>query len=401
MQYLRPSGRLEWLSAFRGLAALYVVLSHAYQTVKFSPHNGFQSLVWHFTHGTRGVPTFMVLSGFALALSVRNNGWKLKTGYLQYAVTRWKRLAPAFYLAIGVTTLLVLFVVNRKTGTQWDKSVEINAWDPIRHALFVGELGARHAKLNHVFYSMGIEFKLSLLFPLLIFALRRRGPYALLGVGALAALASLTLPAFVERGYPTFIAAFACGVLACYATELPVGNRILLTLLAVGLGVGSIAFNHELGHHGSEGVWGLAMCLTLYLLTVTPNVSRHLEQKPIIALGGISYSLYLIHAPILQMVYQWSGWWRHVETIEGSLGFAAVALPCSVMGAILFHAFSKRFFDAFRRTTPAEGMPKRRLAATFHVRKRECPVQEKQLVFAGQADIVESHVVGTDRHIHP
>lgn len=401
MQYQRPTGRLEWLSAFRGLAALYVVLSHAYQTVKFSPHNVFESFVWHFTHGTRGVPTFMVLSGFALALSVRKNGWKLKSGYGEYLLIRWKRLAPAFYFAIVVTTILVLAVVNQKTGTQWDKSVNINVWDPIRHALFIGELGSRHAKLNHVFYSMGIEFKLSLLFPLFILALRQRGPYAALGVAALVSIATLAVPALVERGYPTFIAAFAGGVVACYAADRPTGNRLLLLGLAVVFGIGSIAFNHELGHHGSEGVWGLSMCITLYLLTVTPGVSKYLEQKPIIALGGISYSLYLIHAPILQMVYQGVGRWRHIESIEGSLLFAVFALTFSVLGAIAFQFASKRLFDFVGRMVPPEGVAKRRLTATFHIGERERPVQEQQLVFAGQTDVVESHVIRADRHVDP
>jgi peptidoglycan/LPS O-acetylase OafA/YrhL len=401
VQYQSPVGRLEWLTSFRGLAALYVVLSHAYQTVKFSPHNTFESIVWHFTHGTRGVPTFMVLSGFALALSVRKNDWRLKTGYAEYLLIRWKRLAPAFYFAIVVTTILVLTLVNQKTGTQWDKSVDINVWDPIRHALFIGELGSRHAKLNHVFYSMGIEFKLSLLFPLFILMLRRRGPYAALGVAALVSLATLVIPALVERGYPTFIASFAGGIVACYATERPAGNRPLLLALALFFGIGSIAFNHELGHHGSEGVWGLSMCLTLYLLTVTPGVSKFLQQKPIIALGGISYSLYLIHAPILQMVYQGVGGWSHVETIEGSLLFAAVALPCSILGAVTFQFASKRLFGFVDRVIPTEGVVKRRLTATFHIGKRESTVQQQQLVFARQSDVVESHIIRADRHIDP
>ncbi len=320
-----PIGRLQWLTAFRGLTALYIVMSHAFRTVAFTPTNAFETFVCHFVHGNRGVPTFIALSGFSLALSVRRYDWRLRTGFVEFAVKRWKRLAPEFYVAIALALVLVTTVLGTKTGTHWDYSLPAGPLDAVRHALFIGDLGKGRPRLNHVFYSMGVEFKLSLLFPLLILALRRGGPYATLTTGAGLAGVALAVPILKASGYATFIGMFACGVVACYALDRPVGNRPLLLFFAVVLGLAGETFPDNLGKRGVEGVWGLSMCLVFYLLSTTPSVAKWLEHRWLVAAGGLSYSLYLVHAAA-RTAYLPNGRGLATEGHDGGLAFVYLAV---------------------------------------------------------------------------
>lgn len=93
------SNRLQSLDALRGLAALSVVLFHYTVIVKrFIP--GFIP-PFTFTHGYYGVELFFIISGFVIFMTLQrsNKG-------LDFVVSRFSRLYPAFWACVSLTFLV-------------------------------------------------------------------------------------------------------------------------------------------------------------------------------------------------------------------------------------------------------------------------------------------------------
>ena len=103
-------GGYELLSRYRGelmgIAMLYVMLFHAYElNVEFLPFKLFRAM------GFSGVDIFLLLSGMGICCSLTRRG---QEPYGRYLGRRLKRLLPAFWLVVGVYSV-VLAAVGRIT----------------------------------------------------------------------------------------------------------------------------------------------------------------------------------------------------------------------------------------------------------------------------------------------
>ena len=69
-----------------------------------------------------------------------------------------------------------------------------------------------------------------------------------------------------------------------------------------------------------------------------------LSGKPLVLLGGFSYSLYLVHAPLIQVVWQYliSVWFR--EAVPQFLGMLGIGVPLIVLSAWVFYRFCEKPF---------------------------------------------------------
>jgi len=69
-----------------------------------------------------------------------------------------------------------------------------------------------------------------------------------------------------------------------------------------------------------------------------------LSRRPLVWLGGFAYSIYLMHAPLIQVVWQYLLFpLRHDDTAT----FVVLALagtPVIVANCFLFHVFCEKFF---------------------------------------------------------
>jgi peptidoglycan/LPS O-acetylase OafA/YrhL len=92
-----PNNRLAELDSFRGLSAMAVVLYHF--TTRFQelfPVRG--SLPFSFPLGYLGVQFFFIISGFVISMTVERS-----TTPAGFALSRFSRLFPAYWLAASVT----------------------------------------------------------------------------------------------------------------------------------------------------------------------------------------------------------------------------------------------------------------------------------------------------------
>jgi peptidoglycan/LPS O-acetylase OafA/YrhL len=300
--------RLEEIDVLRGLAALWVVLSH------YLPHwdkyLGGAPIIVPNDFGVYAVQLFFVISGFVIFMTLDRC-----RSVTEFAVLRFSRLYPAYWAAliIGTTSTLIF------GGTFWPGGVLSNA------TMFQEFIGFPH--LDNVFWSLSVELAFYMnaawLFAL---GLHRRTRSIVIAWLALGCLWAVTLhhPQVTEHRdwYARLLALdyapyFAMGIVFFDAlTHRWSASRVGLIVCAIAT---------EFLIAGWRGVAVAAVVATLFFLASGGHL-RFLVSKPTLWLGSISYSLYLIHRNLGYDVLDW----MHARQIP-----VAVAVPITMVGVML------------------------------------------------------------------
>lgn len=264
--------------------------------------------------GYAGVDMFFVISGFLIGgLIVR----EIEAGTFSFARfyrNRVIRLLPNLFLMIVVSAAISYVVLMPYDFIQYAKSLQFSAIY-VTNIVFSRQQGyfdpTREAKpLLHT-WSLSIEEQFYLVFPLLLILLFKLRQHRLL-VLALMALVSLwvrywyTVHNLPIEGFFSFagrIWEFIVGAMAALAParmKAALANKESWAVLAAALIAASLLW---LG----EGVPYSCMLLlvpcfaTALLILSAPGttVGKVLSNKAMVFIGGISYSLYLWHWPLL------------------------------------------------------------------------------------------------------
>jgi peptidoglycan/LPS O-acetylase OafA/YrhL len=368
-----PGGvRLTALDGLRGLAALVVVIHHGLLTwpvladqylvanrasgswwLAFTPLH----LAWA---GTEAVTVFFVLSGLVLVLPFLDRpagaaGWR------DYYGRRLVRLYVPVVVAVVLAALLVrLFPRVPGPTTSWwfdwhgvpaDLAAVANDLQLVRDG----------SRLNSVLWSLKYEVLFSLLLPLYVVVVRRvRGRVLLLSLVLLALSwlgASITSPSLAWLPVFGIGACIAASRARLMALGSAIERRRHAPLIWATLGavtvvlllaewwvralhaptVPALAMAHPLVVAGAA--------LVCVLVMICPAVRRLCDRRPVRRLGVLSFSLYLVHEPIVVSVSSLVGGSRRGVAIT-----LVVGLLLSLVAAALFH----RVVEA----------PSQRLAAT-------------------------------------
>jgi peptidoglycan/LPS O-acetylase OafA/YrhL len=344
--------RLAGLDGVRGLAALFVVVNHIFERA-FPGYPVDRAPFWAapFIYGRFAVVVFIVLSGFSLALAPARHGWRLD-GLRGFARRRARRILPAYWAALAFSLAVAWLVVPPPgEGVPVAKSVVVNG-------LLVQNLVAAPTP-NRAFWSLAVEAQLYLAFPLLLLLVRRWGAAVMVvAVTLMVAAVGVWAPqGFVIQSPPDLAALFALGILT--AGVVTAGRSRPWGWLALAAATPVLA---EIWWRGS--VWTLdhlvwvdlalgpaIACLLAGLAAGRPApLLRLLERRPLRALGGCSYSLYLTHAPIVVVVYERLVAGRVAHGVPAFLVTLALALPLTILFARGFAALleKRRPFAAAR-----------------------------------------------------
>jgi peptidoglycan/LPS O-acetylase OafA/YrhL len=356
------SRRLAGLDGIRGLAALYVVVDHVFlRTFHGYPADHAPFWAGWFIYGRFAVVVFIVLSGFSLALSPARHGWRLDA-VSKFARRRARRILPAYWAALAFSLAVAWLIVPQPGhGVPDGTSVLVNG-------LLVQNIALAHSP-NAAFWSMAVEAQLYLLFPLLLLIVRRRGAVVMLAAVTLVVAAVgivgphvAHLDTFVIQSPPDLAALFAVGILtAGIVGASPARQSWPWPWLALGA-LAPVVLTVWL--QGS--VWTLdhlfwvdlalgpaIACLLAGLATGRPAaLLRALDTRPMRGLGSCSYSLYLIHAPIVAIVCERIVAGRVPEGVPAFLVSLALVLPLTIASA---WAFAAVFETPFRRPRSASG----------------------------------------------
>lgn len=321
----RGEGYVAHIDGLRAIAVLAVVAYHL--DARWLPG------------GFTGVDVFFVISGFVVSASVDRLP-RLGAGaeLLRFYARRLRRIAPALVTCLLATALAsALFIPESWLSETSDRTgrmafVGLSNWVL---ASTGNDYFAPRSEFNpytHT-WSLGVEEQFYLLFPLLFLAWTRgRAGRALsLALFALASAASLQ-QAWTRAGMPgQEVAAFyltstrfwqlGAGVVLYQGLALagragvgergetgaarPGWTRTLLALLALvllGYGLGWARPGHSPWIDGAWPVLGTLGLLAALHGHSGHGVGRWLSAPPLVAIGRISYSLYLWHWPVLVLL---------------------------------------------------------------------------------------------------
>jgi peptidoglycan/LPS O-acetylase OafA/YrhL len=310
--------RINSLDSVRGIAALVVVFSHLYAGIP--AFNVDHLWVFNYTplsfliDGRFSVLIFFILSGFVLSLPFIAG----KQDYWPYVIRRVCRIWLPFVFAIFGATLLYAYFST--TIPQWEhtehyfpKSLPISLL--LSHLLMSG-VGVDCVSLDHPMWSLIIEMRVSLIFPLLFLFLKRTSWLGLV-VLIIAGIVSIKVSAFLGTFNNTFSSTTLTGSLLLTGYYIPLfGLGIMIALhrnqlteafaripMSVQLGLVLmmvlIPNQYTKAHNSLKDIYdGLLAAYLIMCCLICPRLDKVLSLKPFRWLGKVSYSMYLIHAPI-------------------------------------------------------------------------------------------------------
>jgi peptidoglycan/LPS O-acetylase OafA/YrhL len=365
---VRANNRLPGVDGLRAVAALWVVLFHiqAFSGAKFPYIPGLDLFL---RSGSTGVSLFLVLSGFCLYLPFAG-GRTGRFGTRDFLLRRCRRLMPAYYVS------LVFAVALDLATTSWLGSTDVSffgtTWQTLTHATFMHTLfPSTFYALNGAYWSLGLEWQLYLGLPLLVWGVRRFG----LRKTVLAAIVCnvayrLILALAIDRGLVTRDSLLATAVLpnqlpgrwaefvyGMVAAELYVTGQVrrwaipgtfMLPLL---IPASLLAVGWPLSHI----LYGCVFFILLSLVLASENVvSRALSWPPLVAIGTMSYSLYLVHQPVIERLAYVMRAHRQASSVETFFALMLLLPLILLLAWALFMTVERRTLNARPSTTSSQ-----------------------------------------------
>jgi peptidoglycan/LPS O-acetylase OafA/YrhL len=360
-------GSLPGLTGLRGLAALWVVLYH-YCSIYLPALDG-KLLGGLISRGYLAVDLFFLLSGFVLAHVYSDAADNKGPGFFRSFMRA--RVARIYPLHLLVLALFVAMAI----GVRAVHYVQDGSYNPLplSGARSLEALGANlvmlqglHASVlswNYPAWSISVEFAAYLAFPLAIGVLWRASGKSLL-IGALTGFAAIWALAYVTGGDmnqwdgPTALwrclPQFFLGCI-CY--------RVYRKGLIDARGWAGFVFGTTLLmlYFDYRDVVVVTVFPLLVLCTVMAGgvTGRILNARPMVMLGEISYSIYLIHSLVQHAT-------THVlnaldlDQSEFSVAVSLCALVLMLLVVLILSAASYRFFEQPMRRWVNQRVPRDR-----------------------------------------
>lgn len=322
---------MSWpsLTGIRGLAALWVLLLHAY-VLAAKPPELWQPLAWVMNMGGTGVDIFFTLSAFLLSIpfadAIRRN--EQRPDLRLYAKRRFFRIFPAYYLQILFVLLLAALGIG--IGMPW-RSPEVGG--VLSHAVLWINAWPLVPAYVPTWWTLPVEFGFYLLLPWLAKCLTdRRWYWLLVGIVLSLLYRHVLLGMGLSRAeevywvdhLPGRLFQFLIGMLAAYffvrfrdQEKLPkalsrnliilFSTMVLLALPALGWLQGDELYHGAPTRHPVLAYWHLyaAVCVALILVAISSGrnfADVVLQSAPLQWLGRISYGVYLWHYPVMVVV---------------------------------------------------------------------------------------------------
>ncbi len=325
---MTPIGYRGDIDGLRAVAVLSVLFFHAG--------------IWPFSGGFVGVDVFFVISGYLITTIILNDLNAGRFSIAQFYERRIRRIFPALLLTVAITVAgaLALFSATELeslfASLVWLSFFASNFYFAQNSGYFDGA-AEQNATLHT--WSLAIEEQFYVVFPaLLAFVLRRRldARWVFLSLAIASFAFSIYIvdrdarPAFFST--PGRIWELLLGVLAAVGLFPRLTNPKVRTAISVA-GLAAIAASVFLldGDTPFPGAYALPACAgTAAIIWAgacgeTP-VTRWLGWRPLVFVGLISYSLYLLHWPLIVFARHWAG--RELSAVE-----TAAVLAASFAGA--------------------------------------------------------------------
>ena len=290
------SKRFESLQAGRGIAAIAVVLHHAAAYAADGRFWGDKSYERYFDFGALGVEFFFVLSGVVILMAHWNDRGQ-PNAYRNYVIRRLQRIYPIYWIVLAAA--IAIFYLRPALGVGYER----DGWVGLSSILLV-HVGSVQTILL-VAWTLFHEILFYILFGFVI--LSRKVGYALLALWFAASMGVAILPvrnAFVMEYLSPLHLLFALGMLLSILIKRKIRIKPGASLI---LGSGSLVYavfwtaRHGLPDTACSLIAGMAsFFILLDLITLEGQGSLRIPMW-MSFLGEASYSIYLVHFPILSV----------------------------------------------------------------------------------------------------
>lgn len=335
------------LDVFRGLAAIYVLIGHARWLLWEGYSDGF---VFHtdmygwfdscmvyflliFKFGHYAVLLFFVLSGFVIHFSTYKS-WLRSTSFSipQYIYKRFKRIYPPFVFAILLTFLLdsigksLSYSIYNSSSAFYVES-DLSAQTFFGNLTMLQTVYTKVWGTNYPVWSLMYEWWFYLLY-IPIFYLNKIKPFFTTVLVCIVCAFNISfdigLPILCVKIFNYFLAWYVGLVLAdIYLKRYSV--KVLYGSIATICSTVGYLLIFQTQNITKDLALSVAMALLIYVSLTYSNKIDFLKKLRI--LGDSSYTLYVIHYPILTLL---AGFVMHTHNGNRSAGFAYMTLGIGV-----------------------------------------------------------------------
>lgn len=352
----RPE-RLAYLDGLRGLAIALVLLLHSWQHMRFLLPRSLALSAYGFVaaHGSQGVSLFLVLSGMCLSYPL----WKRRDAGIaqwftpgEFFARRFLRIVPPYYVAVLLltTSSYVLAQVHLPAAAPpgWDAPPPLSqppdGTNVVLHLAFLHNVTRDALSIDNSFWSLGLEWQWYWAFPLILLCCIRRPWITLLGCCVVALLWHVVAAdLWHEAALPARLFEFCCGVVAArLIVSRWVPRRYLLAggIAATFIVMAAIEARwHSASYFAKYVLDGILFSCLLLLGHYSPRVNAMLSWRPLAVLGIASYSIYLVHQPVVELVELYA---PLPAALRHSLLLMPVAIACGIGVGFVFHRVVER-----------------------------------------------------------
>lgn len=298
--------KYEYLDSMRGIAILLVVLGHVGNMIGEQTYPYFPSFLQEFIYnGHLGVQMFFVVSAFTLMMSYENRRGETQATK-KFFIRRFFRIAPMYYIAIIVTSLQMIdFNFANFDWNTFHKTAFVT------NALFINSLSPSTIN-NFVIggWSISVEFMFYLMFPLVCAKIKSLNGFITFTSLTLL-LSSLLL--FLLRGtsvdgneflryyFFNHLPVFGLGLTAYWINKeganAAVKPKVLLLLLAT---IFIYCF--------AQMPYAFLYSLVYFMILMVQSRKEYsfLSNKVFAKIGKVSFSLYLVHFALMDLIERWN-----------------------------------------------------------------------------------------------
>lgn len=264
-------------------------------------------------YGHQAVMVFFVLSGYLISKGVWNQrrsfNWSV---YLVSRLTRlWVVLVPALVLTLLLNKIGINFddkgyyagVMSSIYHGQRTWPVDLSAANFLGNIAFLQTITVTNYGDNEVLWSLSNEFWYYMLFPALILVFHAKKVLSKIAHLTIAGLILALMPSEMLFLFLVWLMGFACHLIVSNQILSTVFSRSYTRLIFLLAFACALQATHSIKMTArfSDLMLGLFFSLLLISTEINPPNFKW-ANRPLILLSDMSYTLYLVHFPILTLI---------------------------------------------------------------------------------------------------